>query len=76
MSRLDPQVTGTILCDDADPTTIYIGRAAPGSATSSAVWRIQRITISGTLTAMQYANGNPEYSNVWDNRSSLTYVSY
>lgn len=57
---------------NADGNT-YFGWAAPGSATSDAVWAIQRLRASGTETIIEWADGNQTYDNVWNNRTSLTY---
>lgn len=51
----------------------YFGKAAPGSLTSAAVWQIQRMGVSGTVTTYEWADGDREFNNVWDNRTSLTY---
>jgi len=59
--------------DEASSTVTYIGYAAVGSKTSDAVWKIKRITKSGTETIIEYADGNSNYDNVWDNRTSLDY---
>jgi hypothetical protein len=60
--------------DGADPETIYRGRALPGTATSSAAWRCEAITIAtdGDVTIL-FADGNDSYDNIWDNRASLSY---
>lgn len=68
--RLDYDATGLLT---------YIGSAPPGSATSAAVWRIQKLSYdtSGNLIASQWAGvsgGAPGESNIWDNRTSLTYA--
>lgn len=54
---------------------IYIGLAQPGAATSDNVWQIRKLTFdgSGNVTVIQYANGNSSFSNIWDNRGSLSY---
>jgi hypothetical protein len=52
-------------------TYYYIGRAASGSATSSAVWRVARITISSGVTV--WADGDRNFNNIWDNYASLSY---
>ena len=59
--------------DYIDATTSYRGEAHPGSATSDAAWRIQRITISGDDLATEWADGSSAFSQVWDDRASLTY---
>lgn len=51
---------------------LYLGQAVPGSATSSAIWQIQRVdTTSGVV--ITWANGSSSYTNIWDNYASLTY---
>lgn len=51
----------------------YVGQAPIGTATSSALWKIQKISVSGTTTTITYADGNTSADNIWDNRASLTY---
>ena len=59
--------------DYVDTTTTYIGKAAPGSAEGSAVWRIMRLTTTGDDLATQFADGDLLFNNVWDNRAALSY---
>jgi hypothetical protein len=62
--------------DTVSATVMYIGKAVPGSSASAAVWQIQQITFSGTNNAnvsKGYAGGNPGFTNVWNNRASLSY---
>lgn len=56
--------------DDAT-TYIYIGSAIPNTATSSAMWKIMRVTAATGTTL--YADGDAYYNNIWDNRASLSY---
>lgn len=71
--------TDIIMIDyDGSGNQLYIGTAAPGSATSDAVWRIKTIlyTTAGGNTvqsAVLFADGSPAYHAVWDNRSLLSY---
>jgi YD repeat-containing protein len=60
---------------DGSGNLIYLGRALTGSATSSAVWAIRKLSYdgSGNLLTIQWANGNTNYTNVWDNRVALSY---
>lgn len=51
----------------------YIGSAVPSSLTSSPVWKIIKIDVSG-VTTVKFADGNSNFDNVWDNRTSLTYL--
>jgi hypothetical protein len=58
-----------IKLDQVSSTELYIGEALPGTATSSATWRIKK----WTGTAMLFADGNGDYDNVWDDRIGLSY---
>lgn len=64
---------------DGSGNLIYIGWAPLGSTGASAAWAIQKNTYNGSsqLTQTQWANpAGPYltlYSNVWNNRASLTY---
>lgn len=55
--------------DSVNLNYLYTGTADPGSATSSAVWRISRYDFSSGIT---YADTGL-YTQIWDNRESLTY---
>lgn len=49
----------------------YTGLADPGTATSSASWRILRETLAdGTLL---YSNGSSSFNAIWDNRFTITF---
>ena len=50
---------------------IYVGKAAIGSSISSPVWQVKKIYEDSTPS--QWADGNSNFDNVWDNRPSLTY---
>ena len=60
--------------DSVSSTLAYVGKRAPGAASSAAVWQIKRLTFSsaGDVT-LEVADGNLNYDNVWDDRASLTY---
>ena len=59
--------------DESVPGVTYIGQALPGSATSSAVWRIRKITEITGGTSVDWAGGTSLFDQVWDDRLSLTY---
>ena len=61
--------------DDTGSGVTYHGWAVPGTATSAASWRIRRITDSGTPTdtVIDFADGNNNLDNIWDNRAALSY---
>lgn len=60
--------------DPLDSSYAYLGQADPGSSTAAAAWRIQKLTfgVDGDLSS-QWADGNSNFDNVWDNRASLSY---
>jgi len=63
-----------IIIDNASSSITYYGYADPGSADSSAAWRILRKeVVSATVTEFKYADGDTNYDNIWDDRASLTY---
>lgn len=53
-------------------TTTYIGKAVPGTATSSALWQIAKMDTS-TGTVVTWA-GSAAFNQIWDNRAGLTYT--
>lgn len=58
--------------DDTSTSGVtYLGKSAPGTATSSANWKIAKID-TNTGTTMKWADSG-KFSQVWDNRLSLTY---
>lgn len=59
--------------DSGDSTITYIGKAVAGSTSSSAVWRINRMTDTSGDLSIQFADGDSNFDNVWDNRESLSY---
>lgn len=68
--------TSTPFIDKIDANangTTYYGTAAAGSATSAAVWQIQSSSVSGVVTTFLWADGNVNFDNIWDNRTSLSY---
>ena len=61
------------IVDEASASVTYLGKADPGTGAASALWQIQRITTSGTVTTIEFADGNSDFDNVWNNRASLSY---
>ena len=60
--------------DIAGSNIEYFGWSAFSGATESqAVWRIMRITYSGTDFIIQWADGNQNFDNKWENRATLSY---
>lgn len=60
------------IVDEASATITYVGKALPGTATSSALWQIQRIDTTGDLT-IKWADGVADFTKVWDDRATITY---
>ena len=63
--------------DDTTSSTIfYFGEALPGQLNSNATWRIQRITFitpGEDDVEIEWADGNSNFDNVWNNRLALVY---
>lgn len=59
--------------DSSNPSAVYIGYASPGTAKSSASWRIKKVSDSGTSVSVEWAGGTANFVNIWDNRASYTY---
>ncbi len=59
--------------DQPDSSTTYVGKAVIGSSSASAVWQIQKLAVSGTVTTATWADSDSNFDNVWTNRASLTY---
>lgn len=59
---------------DTVGTVTYIGTAAPGSSLAASVWQIKKMTDTGTALSIQWADGNTEFDNVWNDRESLSYI--
>lgn len=59
--------------DEASSTVTYVGEAATGTSLASALWRIKRLTQTGTVLLIEWANGNGNFTNIWNNRAALSY---
>lgn len=59
--------------DDFSDTVTYIGCAKPGSKDNAAVWQIQRTTTQKWGVEVEWADGDANYDNVWDDREHLEY---
>ena len=55
-----------------DPETTYVGKAAPGTATSDAAWQIASLDENTNLDLL-YADGGA-FTQVYDDREGLTYA--
>ena len=54
-------------------STLYLGEANHGTATSVAKWRISKMVISGGSITITYADGDDLFDNEWDERTNLDY---
>jgi len=61
------------LIDEPSADITYVGKARLGAAPSDASWQIFRISVTGTVTSIQYADANLKFDNVWNSRASLVY---
>lgn len=59
--------------DVASGTVTYIAQAAPGTLVTTASWRIKKITVTGSITDIQWADGVSTFTKVYDDRASYTY---
>lgn len=65
----------TVRLDDTSTAGItYVGKAVVSSSEASAVWQIQKIDETGAVMTIKFADGNTNFDNVWNNRTSLTYL--
>lgn len=68
---VDP-VQATRIDDTTTANVTYIGKAPVGSLESAGVWQIAKLDETSGLVKT-WADGNGNYDNIWNNRSSLTY---
>lgn len=66
------QMMSKIATNSTDSNIVYVGRAVIGSSDSSAVWQIVKYDDSVSEVGLFADTGN--YSQIWDNRESLTYL--
>jgi len=70
----DQEASLSVVVDAPDANTTYVGEAYPGADTTAALWRVKRISVSGNVTSIEFADGNTQFDNVWDDRAILTYT--
>lgn len=58
---------------DAAPY-LYVCEAAMGAIATDAIWRIKRLEDTGGVLTTKWANGNSDFTNIANNRVSLTYI--
>lgn len=69
-----PQLDVKMFYDVSDRLE-YVGKATPGSPTSDPCWSIKRFVYDGggLLTDIQWADNDPKYVHVLDDRAALDY---
>lgn len=69
--------TGGFLIWNIDKASVanmtFIGASQPATATSAAKWKILVIDNTTSVTRIRFADGNSNFDNVWDDRTSLSY---
>lgn len=64
----------TVRLDEVSDTLFYVGKALIGKVDADANWLIIRYTTVGNVLMSEYANGSEAFDQVWDDRTTLTYV--
>jgi len=64
-----------IFIDYASATINYYGYSSPNVKGSDKLWRIRRETLDsqGRTIKIEFADGNQNFNNVWNDRASLNY---
>jgi hypothetical protein len=63
-----------IVDEAAAPAVTYLGWVAPGTVDpSEPKFMIKRISVAAGITKTEWANGNRDFTNIWDNRAALPY---
>lgn len=75
----DVQMTSVLLpfishVDAADPNNVYTGYAIRGALDSTASWWIMKTSIAGSVTTVKFAGDPGNFTQIWNNRASLTYT--
>lgn len=64
----------TVRLDQVSDTLFYVGKALIGKVDTDANWLVIRYTQTGNVLMSEYANGSEAFNQVWDDRTTLTYV--
>lgn len=62
-----------LVVDTVSSSLVYIGEAAISVTPSAPFWKIKRITTTGSIVQIEWADGNENYDNVLNDRASLSY---
>jgi hypothetical protein len=61
----------TVFDDTTEAGSVYLGKAAPGTAYSAASWQIKKF--DGTTKATTYADDVITFTKTWNSRTGYTY---
>ena len=61
-----------IIEDSGNINISYVGKSATGSVTSTATWQVRRLDETTGLI-QEWADGDSDFNNIWDDRESLSY---
>lgn len=64
----------TVRLDEVSDALFYVGKALIGKVDSDPNWLIVRYTTTGVVLKSEYANGSEAFDQVWNDRTTLTYV--
>jgi hypothetical protein len=64
----------TVRLDQVSDNLFYVGKALIGKVDSDANWLIVKYTTTGVILKSEYANGSEAFNQVWNNRTTLTYI--
>ena len=59
--------------DESQPNVVYKGYAVPNAKASQPLWAIQKISRVDNQIIYEWADGDENYDNIWDNRYELQY---
>lgn len=59
--------------DEYSDTVTYIGIAQIGTSESVAEWQIKKLTTTGTVVSVTWADGDDVFNNKWSDRLIITY---
>ena len=60
---------------DSTNRVVYIGEAQPGTAVTTAKWRIQKRTYNGNAIQISWADGDGNFDKKYSERTTFTYLS-
>lgn len=75
-SQMDLSALAAVYTTRVDKTTeagvVYIGKATIASSQASPAWQISKVDTDAV--SIMWADGNANFDNVWNDRTSLTYL--